>query len=64
MPNVKLANCQHDKPVTMTRTENGEGHWLISSDCCESVIDWNWPRLARSWNNSRNVCGPVTHEGT
>lgn len=47
MPNVKLRPCTHGKPVTMTRLDD---HWIISNDCCESVMDWNWWRLARRWN--------------
>lgn len=54
MPNVKLEPCRHGQPVTMQRTEDGEGdHWFISNDCCESVIDWKWSRLARAWNAER-----------
>jgi len=51
MPNVRLAPCKHGNPVTMQRTENGDGdHWAVANDCCESVIDWSWHRLARKWN--------------
>jgi hypothetical protein len=64
MPNVNLAPCQHGKPVSMTRTENGEGHWTIWNDCCESAIDWNWSRLARGWNKERKLMSKKTAGGT
>lgn len=61
MPNVRLNPCKHGKPATMERTENGEGHWIIFTDCCESGIDWKWDRLARMWNATPS---PTTSEGT
>ncbi len=48
MPNVKLRPCSHGLPVEMKKLDSG--HWIITNDCCESAIDWNWSRLARSWN--------------